>query len=73
MVTEACSMHNRMANKRKSVAIPVDYTQRRFIQSVDEVLHINIYISTCHCCSCVPPPFLIYLHIPYRYSNMSTN
>jgi len=45
------SLAMRMANKRKSVAIPVDSTLRRFIQSVDEV---SYFFLTCWRCSCVP-------------------
>jgi hypothetical protein len=50
------SLANRIANKRKSVAIPVDYTQRRLIQSVDEVSHINIYFNVSLLLVCPPFP-----------------
>mgnify|MGYP006892768132 FL=1 len=37
------SLVNRMINKRKSIAIPVDFARRRFLPSADEVSFIKFF------------------------------
>jgi len=52
---------NRMANKRKSVAIPVDFAIRRLIQSTDEVFHIFLNVVAAHAPS-PPNSYTFYTH-----------
>ena len=60
------SLANRITNKRKSIAIPVDHVLRRYVQPADEVSHFY----TCRCCSCVPYPnpyLYIFTHISHPF------
>jgi len=52
---------NRMANKRKSVAIPVDFAMRRLIQSADEVFHIFLNVAAARAPS-PPNSYTFYTH-----------
>jgi hypothetical protein len=51
------SLANRMTNKRKSVAIPVDFALRRYVRSADEVSHFS-YVA-----AALVPLLLIHTHI----------
>ena len=42
------SLATRMANKRKSVAIPVDFALRRSVRSVDEVSDFILHLIAAH-------------------------
>jgi hypothetical protein len=55
------SLANRMANKRKSVAIPVDFALRRSIQSADEVFHF-FYMSPLLVCPFPRKPYPFRTH-----------